>query len=109
MLDDVLVCITVSGLRTCALAKMDLARLGPHKDGGVEHHIFSQAFATRGPPLRHLAITSTDIMSGVGVPPPAIPGQAAVGEVEPGEVVGDAAGLAGACLGLERFTRSTVL
>ncbi len=42
-LDDVLVCINVSGLRASALAKMDLARHGPHKDGGVEHHIFAQA------------------------------------------------------------------
>ena len=78
MLDDVLVCINVSGLRASALAKMDRARLGPHKDGGVEHHIFSQALATRGQPLRHLSFTSTDIVSSVGAPPAAVPGQAAM-------------------------------
>ena len=66
MLDDVLVCINASGLWASALAKMDLARHGPHKDGGVEHHIFAQAVATRGQPLRHLSFTSTDIVSGVG-------------------------------------------
>lgn len=65
-LDNVQVCINVSGLRVSALAKMDLARRGPHKDGGVEHHIFAQAVTTRGQPLRHLSFTSTDIVSGVG-------------------------------------------
>jgi hypothetical protein len=75
-LDDVLVCINVSGLRASALAKMDLARRGPHKDGGVEHHIFAQAVVTRGQPLRHLSFTSTDIVSGVGAEPAADPGQA---------------------------------
>jgi|TARA_R110000796_G_scaffold32051_1_gene84313 hypothetical protein len=77
MLDDVLVCINVSGLRALALAKMDHARLGPHKDGGVEHHIFDQALATRGQPLRHLSFTSTDIVSGIGAVPAAVSGQAA--------------------------------
>jgi len=42
----VLVCINVSGLKAFALAKMDRARHGPHKDDGVEHHIFGQATAT---------------------------------------------------------------
>jgi len=77
MLDDVLVCINVSGLRALALAKMDHARLGPHKDGGVEHHILDQALATRGQPLRHLSFTSTDIVSGIGAVPAAVSGQAA--------------------------------
>ena len=58
MLDDVLVCINVSGLRASALAKMDLARHGPHKDGGVEHHIFAQAVRDAGstvtPSVLHL-------------------------------------------------------
>lgn len=61
------------------MAKMDLARLGPHKDGGVGHHIFDQAHATRGQPLRHLSFTSADIVSGVGVlQPAAVRGQAAM-------------------------------
>ena len=65
-----LVCINVSGLKAVALAKMDHARPGPHKDGGVWHHIFNQALATRDQPLRHLSFTSTDIVSGVGGPRP---------------------------------------
>ena len=72
-MDSVLVCINVSGLRAVALAKMDRARLGPHKDGGVEHHIFDQALAARGQPLRHLSFTSTDFVSGVDDPPAAVP------------------------------------
>ena len=78
MLDDVLVCINVSGVRASALAKMDRAHRGLHEDGGVEHHIFAQAFATRGQPLRHLSFTSTDIVSGVGAEPAAVRGQAAM-------------------------------
>ena len=66
MVDDVLVCINVSGLKVLAPAKMDHARLGSHKDGGVEHQIFDQALATRGQPLRHQSFTSTDIVSGNG-------------------------------------------
>src|SRR5262249_5909376 len=41
--DGVLVCINVSGLRVSALAKMGSARSRPHKDRGVERHIFDQA------------------------------------------------------------------
>jgi hypothetical protein len=74
----VLVCINVSGLRGLALAKMDRARLGHHKDGGVGHHIFVQALAAQGQPLRHLSFTSTDLVSGVGGEPAAVPGQAAM-------------------------------
>ncbi|MBN8926195.1 MAG: hypothetical protein J0H19_06190 [Rhodospirillales bacterium] len=62
--DGVLVCINVSGLRACTLAKMGSARLGPHKDCDVEHHIFNQAAATPVRPLSHLFSTSTDFLRG---------------------------------------------
>ena len=35
-------CINVSGLRAQALAKMDRARRGPHKERGAEHHILAR-------------------------------------------------------------------
>jgi hypothetical protein len=47
----------------CSLAKMDPAHHGPHKDDGVEHHIFDQAAAMPVRPLRHLTDTSTDLFS----------------------------------------------
>ena len=65
--DGVLVCINVSGLRASSLAKMGSARSGPHKDRGVEHHIFSQAAGTPVRPLSHLSSTSADFMRGSGV------------------------------------------
>jgi hypothetical protein len=65
--DGMLVCINVSGLRICVLAKMGSARSGPHKVRGVEHHIFSQAAETPVRPLCHLSTTSTDFLSGSGV------------------------------------------
>jgi len=61
-----LVCINVSGLRARALAKMGSARSGPHKDRGVEHHIFNQAAGTPVRPLSHLPSTFTDFVRGSG-------------------------------------------
>ena len=76
MSDGVLVCINVSGLRVQALAKMDRARRGPHKEGGVEHHIFGQASATPARPLHHLSSTSADFVRDLGVRPTAVADQA---------------------------------
>jgi transposase len=55
ILNGMLVCINVSGLKADALAKMGSARTGPHKAGGVEHHIFNQAAGTPVRPLCHLS------------------------------------------------------
>ena len=78
MSDGVLACINVSGLRAQALAKMDRARRGPHKERGAEHHIFGQAAATPDRPLRHLSFTSADLVRDLGVPPDAIADQAGI-------------------------------
>jgi hypothetical protein len=63
ILDGMLVCINVSGLKVFALAKMGSARSDPHKDRGVVHHIFNQVFKTPGRPLCHLFFTSTDFVA----------------------------------------------
>jgi hypothetical protein len=68
--DGMSVCINVSGLRAAALAKMGSALPGPHKDRGVEHHIFDQAAKTPVRPLSHLSFTSADLVSGSGVDRP---------------------------------------
>ena len=78
MSDGVLACINVSGLRAQALAKMDRARRGPHKERGAEHHIFGQASTTPDRPLRHLSFTSADLVRDLGVPPAAIADQAGI-------------------------------
>ena len=46
---------------------MGCARSGPHKDRGVEHHIFNQAAGTPVRPLSHLLSTFTDLVRGSGV------------------------------------------
>jgi hypothetical protein len=78
MSDGVLACINVSGLRAQALAKMDRAGRGPHKERGAEHHIFGQASTTPDRPLRHLSFTSADLVRDLGVPPAAIADQAGI-------------------------------
>ena len=45
---------------------MGSARSGPHKDRGVEHHIFNQAAGTPVRSLSHLLSTFTDLVRGSG-------------------------------------------
>jgi hypothetical protein len=45
---------------------MGSARSGPHKDRGVEHHIFNQATGTPVRPFSHLPSTFTDLVRGSG-------------------------------------------
>ena len=78
MSDGVLVCINVSGLSAQTLAKMDRARRGPHKEGGVKHHSLARPPRRPNRPLPHLSSTSADLVSGLGVQPAAVAAQAGI-------------------------------